>query len=133
MNISLSKRWVYYVVKTYLGFSLWIFFFFLLLWIIKVYIVWMKGKKVTIKILQIESFAGTLWDGLFCKVFAKCSLTLDSSASSMCFSHALFARTFLANLLRASRKITVIFILCLILHRLNSKLNTIKSHKIQGN
>ena len=133
MNSSLSKRWVYYVVKTYLGFSLWIFFFFLLLWIIKVYRVWMKGKKVTIKILQIESFAGTLWDGLFCKVFAKCSLTLDSSASSMCFSHALFARTFLTNLLRASRKITVIFILCLILHRLNSKLNTIKSHKIQGN
>ena len=28
------------------------------LWVIKVYIVWVKGKKVTLKILQVESFAG---------------------------------------------------------------------------
>ena len=71
----------------------------LLLWVMRVYIVWVKGKKVTLKILQIESFAGTSRDGLSCKVLTKCSLALDFSASSMCFSCDLFAETFTHELL----------------------------------
>ena len=31
----------------------------ILWWVMRVYIVWMKGKKVTFKILQAESFVGT--------------------------------------------------------------------------
>ena len=29
----------------------------ILLWVIRVYILWVKGKKVTLKILQVERFA----------------------------------------------------------------------------
>ena len=64
---------------------------------------------------------------------AKYSLALDSSASSMCFSRSLFVGTFLTNFLRACHKTALIFISCLILHQLNTKPNTIKSHKIQRN
>jgi len=39
----------------------------------------------------------------------------------------------LASFLQVSREIALIFIACLILHQLNTKLNTIKSHKIQVN
>jgi len=58
-----------------------------------------KGKKVILEILQVESFAGTSRDGLSCEVLVKCSLILDTSASSMCFSHGLFAGTFTRELL----------------------------------
>ena len=74
-------------------------FFLILLWVMRVYIIWVRGKKVTLKILQVESFMGTLQDGLSRKVFAKCSLTLDSSTSSMCFSCGLFVGTFTHELL----------------------------------
>ena len=105
----------------------------LLLWVMRVYIVWVKSKKVTLKIFQVKSSAGTSRDGLSHKVLAKYSLVLNSSASSMCFSCALFEETLLANFLQASHETTLIFISCSILHQLNTKLNTIKSHKIQGN
>lgn len=75
----------------------------------------------------------TLWDGLFCKVLAKYSLTLDSSASNMCFSRVLFAGTFLANFLQASRETTIIFIVCLILHQLNTKSIPISMCKVMQN
>ena len=39
----------------------------------KVYIVWVKGKKVTLKILQVERFAGILRDDLSREALAKCS------------------------------------------------------------
>ena len=89
MSSSLSKRWVCCVVEN-------LFRVFLskqpllLLWVMRVYIVWVKGKKVTLKIIQEECFVGTSRDGLSCKALAKCSLTLDSLAFSMCFSRALF-------------------------------------------
>ena len=47
----------------------------------------------------------------------------------MCFSRVLFAKTFLANFIQASHEIALIFIVCLILHQLSAKPNTIKSHK----
>ena len=95
--------------------------------------VWVNGKKVTLKIIQAKSFKGTSRDGLSHEVLTKYSLVLDSSASNMCFSRALFKGTFLLNFLRASRETTLIFISCSILHQLNTKPNIIKSHKIQGN
>ena len=50
-----------------------------------------------------------------------------------CASHMAFLQEpLLANFLRASCKIAQIFISSLILHQLNTKFNTIKSHKIQG-
>ena len=102
-------------------------------WVMRVYIVWVKGMKVTLKILQAKSFVDTSRDGLSREVLAKYSLALNSSASSICFSCALFAGTFLVNFLWASHKIALIFISCSILHQFNTKSNTIKSHKIQEN
>ena len=43
----------------------------ILLWVIRVYIVWVKSKKVTLKILQVESFTGISWKGLTCETLAK--------------------------------------------------------------
>ena len=51
-----------------------------------------------------------------------------------CASHVAFLqKTLLVNCLRASRETALIFISCSILHQLNTKPNTIESHKIQGN
>ena len=96
----------------------------------RVYIVWVKDKKVTLKILQAKSFAGTSQDDLSREVLAKFSLILDISASNMYFSCGLFTETLLTNFLRDSQKTALIFIVSLIFHQLNTKLNTIKSHKI---
>ena len=63
-----------------------------------IYIVWVKDKKVIFKILQAESFAGTSRDGLSREALTKCSLTLNSSASRMCFLCAPFVGTLLANM-----------------------------------
>ena len=57
------------------------------------------------------------------------TLQLPTRASHVAFSQ----EPLLANFLWASRKTTLIFIVCLILYQLNTKLNTIKSHKIRGN
>ena len=97
-----------------------------------VYIVWVKGIRIILKILQAKSFAGTSQDGLSHEILAKRSLTLNSLAFSMCFSRGLFAGTY-SRILWASRKIAQIFIAYLILNQLNIKSNTIKSHKIQEN
>ena len=56
----------------------------------------MKGHTLNLKA---ENFAGTLRDGFSREVLAKCNLTLDSSASSLCFSRDLFAGTFTRELL----------------------------------
>ena len=59
----------------------------------------MKGKKVTLKILQAECFAGTLRDGLSRKALSKCNwhLTLQLPA---CASHMpVFIGTFTRELL----------------------------------
>ena len=60
--------------------------------------VWVKGKKVILKILQAETFAGTLQDGLSREVLTKCNLKLDSLTTSMCFSRGLFAGAFTREL-----------------------------------
>ena len=107
MNSSLSKRWMCCAVenlsKVFLSEQPLIF-----LWVMRVYIAWVKGKKVTLKILQAKCFMGTLQDGLSCEAFTKCSchLTLQFPAYA---SHVPFLRvTLLANFLRASGETTLI-------------------------
>ena len=43
----------------------------ILLWVMRVYIVWVKSRKVTLKILKIESFTGISWEGLSCETLTK--------------------------------------------------------------
>ena len=59
MSSSFSKRWVCCVVENLFKVFLseWPL---LLLWVIRVYIVWVKGKKITLKNLKAESFEGIL-------------------------------------------------------------------------
>ena len=70
ISISLFKRWVCCVVENLsrIFLSEWPL---ILLWVIRVYIIWVKGKKVTLKILQAESFMSTLRVSPSCETFAK--------------------------------------------------------------
>ena len=96
INCSLSKRWVCVLQKIYLGvFSL--NSLIILLWVIRVYIVWMKGKKVTLKILQAKSFVGISRVGPSRKTLTKLTAWHDSSAFSMCFSRDSFSGKLLAR------------------------------------
>ena len=63
MSSSLSKRWVCCVAKNLsrVFLSKWPP---ILLWVMRVYIVWVKSKKVTFKIIQVERFASISWEGL---------------------------------------------------------------------
>ena len=56
----------------------------------KIYIVWVKGKKVTLKILQAELLASISREDLTYETLVKSTVWHDSSASNMCFSRALF-------------------------------------------
>ena len=89
MSSSLSKRWVCYVVenlsKVFLSEQP-----LILLLVIRVYIVQVKGKKVTFKILQEESFMGSTWVGPTHETVEKLIAQHDSLAFSMCFSCGLF-------------------------------------------
>ena len=70
MSSSLSKRWVCYVVENLsrVFLSKWPP---ILLWVMRVYIVWVKGKKVTLKIIQTERFASISQEGLTRETLAK--------------------------------------------------------------
>ena len=70
MSSSLYKRWVCCVVENLSKVSLskWPL---IILWVMRVYIVWVKDKKVTLKILQAESFAGILRVGPSRKTLVK--------------------------------------------------------------
>ena len=102
------------------------------LWVMKVYIVWVKGKKVTLKNPPDRKFrdylAGmpyprdTRENDSLARLFS-----FQSCASHMSFSRESFSRT--------SRELVAKCTdlqLSLSLHQLNTKPNTIKSHKIQG-
>ena len=54
----------------------------------RVYIVWVKGKKITLKILQVESFETISQEDLTRETLAKLVVWYDSSTSS----HVLFSR-----------------------------------------
>ena len=70
MSSSCSKRWVCCVVENLSKVSLskWPL---IILWVMRVYIVWVKDKKVTLKILQAESFVGISWVSPSCETLAK--------------------------------------------------------------
>ena len=126
MSSSFSKRWVCCVVENLSR----VFLFewpLILLWIMRVYIVWVKDKKVTLKTLKGKRFVSISQEGLTRETLAKSTAWHDFSASDMCFSRAFFTRY-------SSRKLVTklywFFMSCLILHQLNTKSNTIKSHKI---
>ena len=97
----------------------------ILLWVMKVYIIWVKGKKVTLKIFKAESFTG--WP------FLRNTRKTNSLARLFNFQHVLLTWLFCRQASRKTlTKSTCSSNTCLILHQLNTKPNTIKSHKIQG-
>ena len=63
----------------------------------RVYIVWMKDKKVTLENLQAECFASISRKGLTWETLAKTTAWHDSSASCMCFSRGYFMGKLLAK------------------------------------
>ena len=86
---------------------------------------WLKSREWVTQVSKIASIASA-W--LF--NFYSWHLTLQLQA---CASHEPFSREpLLINFLRVSHETTLIFISYLILHQLNTKPNTIKSHKIRG-
>ena len=88
--------------------------------------VWAKGKKVTLKNppsrMFREYFTG--------RPYLRDTREIDNVAQLFNFQLVLFM--WLIRRL-ASREIHLIFNYCSILHQLNTKLNTIKFHKIQEN
>ena len=100
----------------------------ILLWVIKVCIVWVKGKKVTLKILQVECFTGISQVSPSRETLAKLTAWHDSSVSNICFSRGSFAGRLHVRHVKSTCSSNT----CSILHQLNTKPSTIKSHKIQG-
>ena len=86
----------------------------------------MKGKKSLLKILKVECFVTISWKGLTCETLTKMIAWHDSSA----FSHVLLTCPFPENPSRELVAKCTDLQLSLSLHQLNTKLNTIKSHKI---
>ena len=92
MSSSLSKRWVCCVIKNLYR----VFLFELASHTfvgMRVYIVWVKGNE------GIYSFVGISRVGSSRETLAKLTAWHDSSASSMCFSCAIFGGTFICELL----------------------------------
>ena len=104
----------------------------ILLWVMMVYIVWVKGKKVTLKNPPSKEFHEYFarrpypWDIHKTNNLAWL-LSFQSCASHMAISRVSFSQAS-RNLLMKSFCFSNT---CSILHQLNTKLNTIKSHKIQ--
>ena len=99
------------------------------LWVMRVYIVWVKGKKVTLKNPPRRKFRGYLarrpypWDT---REILQAGITLQLPT---CASHVALLRV---SFSRASREIHLFYNSCSIFLQLNTKPNTVKSHKIQG-
>ena len=103
MNSTLSERWVCCVVenlsRVFLSKQP-----LLLLQVMRVYIIWMKGKKVTLKILQVESFVDTSRVGPSRETLAKLIAQHITLQLPACASHMPFLQvvTLLANFSRSS-------------------------------
>ena len=101
-------------------------------WVMRVYIVWVKGKKVRLK---------NLLGSMFCEYFVGRTYLLNTREIDcltwlFSFQHMLLICPFHGLLfLRTSRELVAklhwFFISCSILHQLNTKPNTVKFHKIQ--
>ena len=90
----------------------------------RVYIVWVKGNKVTLKIFQVECFTSTSQEGLTREALMKLTAWHDPSASSHVLLTWLFRGQASSETLAKST--------CSIFDQLNTKPTTIESHKIQG-
>ena len=102
MSSFLSKRWVCVVENlSSVSLSEWSL---MILWVMRVYIVWVKGKKVTLKMFYAKRFVSILWEGLTRETLVKFSRLVDSLASNMCFSRALFKGTLLVSYSRTNRE-----------------------------
>ena len=124
MSSSLSKRRVCVCCRKLIeSFSLWMTS--LHLWITKVYIVWLKSKEVTFKNPPGRMFR----DCLAGKPYSRD--TLENNSLARLFSFQSCAPHVALSRLSFSRN-PLILHLSLSLHQLNTKPNTIKSHKIQG-
>ena len=129
-NSFLSKRWVCVVENLSMVFlSKWPH---LHLWVMKVYIVWVKGREVTFKNPPGREFHGYLAGRPYprntCKIDSLARLFIFQS----CASHMPFSREPLSQTSRELVTKCPDLHLSLSLHQLNTKPNTIKSHKIQG-
>ena len=99
------------------------------LWVMRVYIVWVKGKKVTLENPPGMEFRGFLARRPYPQdthEILQVGMTLQLST---CASHVALSQV---SFLWASGEIHLFFNSCSILHQLNTKSNIIKSHKIQG-
>ena len=99
------------------------------LWEMRVYIAWVKGKKVTLKNPLGRMFhnyiAGRPYPRDTCEILqAGMTLQLPACGSHVALSQVSFSL--------ASHEIHLFFNSCSILHQLSTKPNTIKSHKIEG-
>ena len=130
MSSSLSKRWVCVVEN--------LSRVFLSkqpphnLWVMRVYIVWVKGKKVTLK----NSSSRMFRDYLVGRPYSRDTRENDSLARlfsfQSCAAHMPFSREPFSQTSRELVAKCTDLQLSLSLHQLNTKPNTIKSHKIQG-
>ena len=130
MSSSLSKRWVCVVENLSRVFlSKWPP---LHLWVMKVYIVWVKGKKVTHK----NPLGRMFCDYLVGRPYPQDIRENDSLARlfsfQSCAPHMPFSQEPFSRIsCKLVAKCTDLY-LNLNFHQLNTKPNTIKSHKIQG-
>ena len=98
------------------------------LWVMSVYIVWVKGKKVTLKNPQGRIFYDYLAGRPYLRDIHKNDSLARLFSFQSCASHVPFCGLASRKFLAKSTDLQI----SLSLHQLNTKPNTIKSHKIQG-
>ena len=125
MSSSLSKRWVCVCVVENLSRVFLSEWPHLHLWVMRVYIAWVKGKQVTLKKPPSKMFRNYLAR----RPYPQDTRENDSLARSFNFQTC---GSFASQLLTSFSQNPLILHLSLNLHQLNTKPNTIKSHKIQG-
>ena len=101
----------------------------ILLWVMRVYIIWVKDKKVTLKNPPSRMFCEYFLEGFTLETLAKLTAWHNSPASSHVLLTWLFRGLASRDLLAKS---TYSSNTCSIFHQLNTKPNKIKSQKIQG-
>ena len=123
MSSSLSKRWVCVIENLSRVFlSEWPLIH---LWVMRVYIVWVKGREVTLKKPQGIMFRDCLAGRPYPRDTCKNNSLAQLFSFQSCTPHVALSR------LSFSRN-PLILHLSLSLHQLNTKPNTIKSHKVEG-
>ena len=128
MNSSLFRRWMCCVVENIFRvfLSKWTL---ILLWIMRVYIVWVKDKKVTLK----NPLDRMFYEYLAGQPFSQDTRETDRLAQLFSFQYVLFTWLFCGQAsCETLAKSTCSSNTCSIFHQFNTKPNTIKSYKTQG-